>query len=224
MSETILVIDDSSSAADVASYLKDAGYEVEWFSEGEQGLDFMRNTHVDMLLSYKRNPLHLPMIEEAKRDGRRIPVLILADQQEPEQIVDCFSLGADDVVAKPVNMKILLARVNNLLRLFGKMNGNGRVIKLGKLQIDLKSHEVRVNHERVELTPKEYNLLLYLARHVDQVCSREDILHHVWGYDFQIDTNVVDVYIRHLRQKLERNSKHKWIQTIRGVGYMIRKG
>lgn len=151
-----------------------------------------------------------------------IPVIAVLEERSTKQLVRAFSLGVADVVDRSVPIQELVARIENQLKLFAKMSdGKSNEIVYEDLCIDLRSRKVFREGELIKLTPKEYQLLFYLTKNANIVCHREEILQEVWGYDFETGTNVVDVYVRHLRKKIDRGRARKLIHTIRGSGYML---
>lgn len=161
-------------------------------------------------------------IECVARKSKPIPIVVLTYQASDEEIVRWLDLRANDVIVEPVHSNVLLARIRNLLRLFlsvGQMDEE--VIVVHDLKVNLRSRRVSRAGEYLMLTPKEYELLEYLARHVNEACTRSMILSEVWGYEFAMDTNVVDVYIKHLRVKVDKGRSEKLIHTVRGIGYML---
>lgn len=161
------------------------------------------------------------------REFSDIPIIMLTARDDVEDKVNGLDIGADDYMTKPFAIQELLARVRNALR---KPRGDGRDVNPEgeKLQVrDLvmypSRYEVRVKGEEVQLTKKEYSLLEYLLRNKRNVLTRDQILQEVWGYDYTGDTNVVDVYIRYLRAKIDDHFEEKYIFTVRGVGYAIKE-
>ncbi|PYE49230.1 response regulator transcription factor [Paenibacillus barcinonensis] len=150
------------------------------------------------------------------------PVFVIVPEATPQRVVDWLDFGANDVMEEPLHPKVMLARIRSLLRLFANASYNEEeIIVVQDLKINLRSRRVSRGGLYLNLTPKEYELLEYLARHLNEACTRSDILREVWGYDFAMDTNVVDVYIKHLRVKVDKGQDVKLIQTVRGVGYML---
>ncbi|MGC5772957.1 winged helix-turn-helix domain-containing protein [Paenibacillus pabuli] len=150
------------------------------------------------------------------------PLLVITPKISPERIVEWLDYGANDVMEEPIHRNVLMARVRNLLRVFAHVTQEDEeVIVVHDLKVNLRSRRVSRAGEYLMLTPKEYELLEFLARHVNEACTRNVILREVWGYDFAMDTNVVDVYIKHLRVKVDKGRDMKLIHTVRGVGYML---
>ncbi len=153
-----------------------------------------------------------------------VPIIMLTAKDEINDKVTGLDIGADDYITKPFAIQELLARIRSALR---KQNNIQKeetpsVFKFKNIKVYLERHEVKVNDEFVELTKKEYDLLLYLLHNHDHVLSREQILQSIWGYEYMGDTNVVDVYIRYLRSKIDDHFQEKYIHTVRGIGYVIK--
>ncbi len=150
------------------------------------------------------------------------PVIAASGRLSTQQLLEAFSAGANDYVSKTVPIKELIARIENLVGLFHRMEHHERsYIYYEDLRIETKKQKVFRGEDEISLTPKEYDLLLYLTRHRHEICTRETILQEVWGYDFSVNTNVVDVYIKHIRSKLDAGHQRKLIHTVRGAGYML---
>ncbi|MGF9696996.1 winged helix-turn-helix domain-containing protein [Paenibacillus sp. MABNR03] len=151
-----------------------------------------------------------------------VPIIVITSPIPPEQVVAWLDQGVNDVIVEPIQWKVMMARIRNLLRVFANaVQMDEEVIVVHDLKVNLRSRRVSRAGEYLMLTPKEYELLEFLARHVNEACTRSVILREVWGYDFAMDTNVVDVYIKHLRVKVDKGRDIKLIQTVRGIGYML---
>ncbi|MNZ32948.1 Transcriptional activator protein CzcR [compost metagenome] len=154
--------------------------------------------------------------------NRPFPILVILQVPNPQLAVAFFSAGANDVVSEEVTIEELEARIRNLLRLFWRFaDGYMKELEYEDLRIELKSRKVFRSEQLIKLTPKEFDLLRYLMKRAGEVCERDEILQEVWGYDFSTGTNVVDVYIRHLRSKVDKGQVNKLIHTVRGKGYMV---
>ena len=152
-----------------------------------------------------------------------VPIIMLTAKDEISDKVTGLDIGADDYITKPFAIQELFARIRATLRKHNKQNESmAKIFKYRNIIVYLDRHEVKVNNEFVELTKKEYDLLLYLLQNHDHVLSREQILQSIWGYEYMGDTNVVDVYIRYLRSKIDDNFGEKYIHTIRGIGYVVK--
>ena len=155
-----------------------------------------------------------------RRKGNHTPVLMLTARDSIEDRVKGLDYGADDYLVKPFSFEELLARLRAVMR--RKPVFVSEVLTVDDLQMNLHTKDVMRNGERIELSSKEYMLLEYLMQNKNIVLSREQIQERVWGYDFEGGSNVVDVYIRYLRKKIDHENEKKLIQTVRGVGYVIR--
>ena len=155
-----------------------------------------------------------------------IPIIMLTAKDEINDKVTGLDIGADDYITKPFAIQELLARIRATLRKHNnsttKPAEEPSVFKFKNIHVYLDRHEVKVHNQLVELTKKEYDLLLYLLHNHDHVLSREQILQSIWGYEYMGDTNVVDVYIRYLRAKIDDYFNEKYIHTVRGIGYVIK--
>lgn len=224
MEECILLVGGESREC-VGEGLRKAGYHVIHLHSALEAADRVENLEFGLLLL----DAELPSLETDRLllgihdEKRRIPVIMITDSEDADKMVECFDRGAHDVVAAEVPEKVLLARIKNLLFIFrGAVQTNSR-IKVADLTIDREVRIVQRGEEQIGLTAKEFDLLWYLALHVNQACSRQRILKHVWRHEFIADTNVVDVYIRHLRVKIDYGQKYKLIRTVRGVGYQLQE-
>jgi two-component system response regulator MprA len=153
------------------------------------------------------------------RRTMNVPIIMLTAKDEVDDLVTGLNMGADDYVTKPFTFKELMARTRALLRRFGITTGD--VLSFHNITLDRGTRVVTRNNEEIELTPREFDLLELLLMHPRQVLSREVILARVWGYDYEGDDNIIEVYIRHLREKLHDNPP-QLIQTVRGIGYSLR--
>ncbi|WP_314587768.1 response regulator transcription factor [Paenibacillus terrigena] len=229
MSERILIIEDDQ---DISSFIQElfnsSGYEAEVASDGEQGLSIalQGNWHLILLDLSLPGLSGLEVLEAYRAQGRKTPIIIITALDRTESIVESFQIGANDYITKPFHSDVLLVRVRNLLDIFrhvGLEGAEDATIIIDDLQIEPDSRKVIRGGDMIDLTPKEFDLLLYLAKNKNKVCSRENILNAVWGYDFMADTNVIDVFIRYVRQKIDKGRKKKLIQTIRGIGYSLQE-
>ena len=217
----LVVEDDNAIALGLRINLEKEGYRVRIEGDGESGLDAVRSDKPDLIIL----DLMLPKISgtellvQIRRKDEQVPVLILTARDSMADKVKNFESGADDYLTKPFAMAELLVRVKALLRR-GPVNRSS-VIRVADLEIDRLSQHVKRAGKRVELTAKEYGLLEYLATNPGRVFSRSMIIEHVWDQSFQGLTNIVDVYVQHLRSKVDAGHALKLIRTIRGVGYSI---
>ena len=217
----ILVVDDEQSITDfIALGLRHEGFDVDTAADGRAALravDTFKPHLVVLDLMMPRMDGWELCREIAKDRGRGI--IILSARDETTDRIQGLELGADDYLVKPFEFGELLARIRAVLR--RRSPGLSRIVRAGDLTIDTATRDVRVGDRTLELSAREYDLLLYLAANADHVLPRQRILDEVWGYNFFGDENNVEVYIRYLRQKLGDLS-HERIQTVRGVGYRLR--
>lgn len=228
MSEKILIIEDEDGIARILQLeLEHEGYEVGRAKDGRAGLEMATEGGWDLLLLDVMLPglNGIEVLRRFRQNDQTTPVILLTARDTVPDKVSGFEHGANDYVTKPFAMEELLARVRNLLRIF-KASREGEtedVLRIGDLTIELITRKVFRKEHAIDLTPREFELLLYLARHKNEEKTRDEILSDVWGYEYIGDTNVVDVYIRYLRQKMDKGYRHKLLHTVRGVGYMMKE-
>ena len=220
----ILVIEDEKKLAGfIKRALVEDSHAVDVAGDGEEGSYLTGSQAYDLvildLLLPKKDGLEI--LKEMREAKRSTPVLILSARGGVKDRVKGLDLGADDYLAKPFSLDELRARVRALLRR-GTEAGTS-LLKISDLSMDLLRREVRRGSEEIRLTPREYALLEYLMRHPNRVLTRTSIAEHVWDYNFDWQSNVVDVFVNYLRRKIEGDGRPKLIHTIRGVGYMIRE-
>lgn len=162
------------------------------------------------------------MISAIREEGVLLPVFVISGVHSGEGAVSAFSAGGNDYMAKPLHIGEFKSRVLNLLSLTGRRRNLNHLLKVDGLSLDPSRRYVTRDGIELVLTPKEFDLLYYLAANQGIICSRNEILRQVWGYHFQADTNVVDVYIRYIRKKVDKGHKNKLIHTVRGTGYVMR--
>jgi DNA-binding response OmpR family regulator len=218
---TVLVVDDEPTLVATLKYnLERDGYRVLTATDGAAALSVARAEHPDLLLL----DLMLPVMDGLEvcrlvRREQQMPILMLTARGEEIDKVVGLELGADDYVTKPFGMRELLARVRALLRRH-ETAPDAETLTTGDLQIDLRRREVTRHGERLELKPKELELLVYLTRNRGRAFTREQLVRDVWGYDFLGDSRTVDVHMRWLRQKIEADpATPVRLITVRGVGY-----
>jgi two-component system OmpR family response regulator len=219
----LLVEDDATIAEFVARGLREAGFAVDHASDGEAGLTAALALPYDVaivdLMLPKRDGLSL--IEELRRRGVATPVLILSARREIDDRVRGLQTGGDDYLTKPFAFAELLARVQALVRRATRAP-EPTTLTVDDLVLDLLSRRVTREGKPVDLRPREFALLEYLMRNAGRVVSKTMILSHVWEYNFDPQTNIVDVLVSRLREKIDRPFEQKLLQTVRGVGYVLR--
>ena len=218
----LLLVEDEKKVADfIARGLKAERFSVDVAGDGDSGWDMVKAFNYDLLIL----DLLLPglsgtdLLRRARRSHPTVPILVLTARDATPDKVEHFEAGADDYLTKPFAFAELLVRVKALLRR-GPVNRSS-VLRVGDLELDRLSQQVKRAGKRVDLTAKEYALLEYLVANQGRVFSRTMILEHVWDQSFEGVTNIVDVYVRHLRTKVDDSFPFKLIRTVRGVGYCI---
>ena len=164
-------------------------------------------------------------VSEVRKEGMILPVMVLSggtSGERGEAAVSVFDAGGNEYMEKPVHTGEFKRRILNLLKLTGRRRDTASLLKVDGVLLDPGRRQVSRDGVELKMTPKEFDLLYYLAENLGEVCSRAEILQQVWGYHFQADTNVVDVYIRHLRLKVDKGRRNKLIHTVRGTGYVLR--
>lgn len=219
----LLVEDDLKIASFVVKGLKEAGFAVDHAVDGEEGLHLALHEPYDAAVIDIMLPKldGLQLIERLRAQGRNTPVIILSAKRSVDDRVKGLQAGGDDYLTKPFSFSELLARVQGLIRRATR-SAEPSVLKAGDLSLSLLTREVRRGEERIELQPREFALLEYLLRNEGHVLSKTMILEHVWDYSFDPQTNVVDVLVCRLRNKVDRDFQEKMIHTIRGVGYVLK--
>ncbi|MDO8666378.1 MAG: response regulator transcription factor [Gemmatimonadales bacterium] len=219
----ILVVEDDRTVGQyVARGLEENLYTVELVADGKTGLDTAAAGQWDLIVLDLRLPgmAGLDVLRTLRDRGISTPILVLTAQDSVEFKVDALRIGADDYVTKPFAMEELLARVEAISRRPKSLSPP--VLQISDLRIDTGSRQVTRAGAEIELTPKEYSVLLYLARHAGRVMSRTLITEYVWDYHFDPGTNIVDVVINRLRKKIDQGREPKLIHTMRGVGYVVK--
>ena len=219
----LLVEDEVKLARFIELELQYEGYEVAVCHNGREGMEKAQENTYDMILLDLMLP-GLNGIEICRRIRKisDVPIIMLTAKDEVMDKVAGLDSGADDYMTKPFAIEELLARMRAAFRHHGTPNTKKPVLSVQDLTIDVEKRQVKVGEDVIELTKKEYELLLFLVQNKDIVLSREQILNQVWGYSYIGETNVVDVYIRYLRTKIDEVYGKKYIHTIRGVGYYVK--
>lgn len=219
----ILIVEDEEMLNNIiAKRLKVESMTVDQCYNGEDGLDYISTSSYDVIVMDIMMPKldgHA-VVRQMREDGNKTPVLFLTAKDTLQDKVSGLNLGADDYLVKPFEFDELVARIYALAR--RNRNQATEDIIAGPLRINGKSRAVFLNNEPITLTAKEFDLLFYLASNQNIVVSRQQILDHVWEYDYESYSNLIDVYIKDLRKKIDIDEDRKLIQTVRGVGYVFR--
>jgi DNA-binding response OmpR family regulator len=223
MTANILLVEDEAKLARfVELELTYEGYNISVANDGLTGLTMARESPPDLVILDWMMPgmTGIEVCRRLRATGSKVPIILLTAKDEVSDRVTGLDAGADDYVVKPFSIEELLARVRAHLR--RTQESDADMLQFGDLSLNRRTREVFRSGRAIELTAKEFDLLEYLLSHPRQVITRDQILEKVWGYDFMGDSNIIEVYIRYLRLKLEENSERRLIQTVRGVGYVLR--
>ncbi|AYW50023.1 response regulator transcription factor [Tetragenococcus halophilus] len=221
----LLVEDEESLASFIQSELQFEGYKTSWEKNGEAALDtFLQyKEQFDLiLLDWMLPGLDGITIARRIRKVSKIPIIMMTARTQTTDIVTGLDTGLDDYITKPFEIEELFARIRVIERRLQVQNEESNLLHYKKITMDVAKHQVQVKDELIELTPKEFGILYQLMKEPEVVKKRDDLLNEVWGYDYFGQTNVVDVYIRTLRNKLKEVDADSFVQTIRGVGYVLR--
>ncbi|MEH2041051.1 response regulator transcription factor [Nostoc sp.] len=220
----VLFVEDEAKIANfVRAGLKEQGFVVDYCDNGDDGyLRALDNEYdaiiLDIMMPGKDG---LSILKLLRRQGRNAPVILLTARNELDDRLQGLNLGADDYIAKPFFVEELAARIHAVVR--RSVSDRQNLLCVGPIKLDRITREVTCDRQAIELTSREFNLLEYLMRSPGRVFTRTQILEHVWGYDFNPNTNVVDVCIQRIRKKIDPLDEAVWIESIRGVGYRFRK-
>lgn len=220
----LLIAEDEPDLNDILTMaLTEAGYSVDSCTDGKEALFYLSSTDYDVAVLDIMMPGAdgFSVLKKLREEGKRTPVLFLTARDSIEDRVRGLDSGANDYMIKPFSLDELLARIRVLTR--SAHGSTGNVLTADDLTLDISSHEVRRGGKRIDLSAKEYQLLEYLLHNKGIVLSREKIENHIWNFDYEGGTNVVDVYISYLRKKIDGGHALKLIRTVRGVGYTLKE-
>ncbi len=219
----LVVEDDKKVARFITKGLRENAFSVDLAADGEDGLYFASNEEYDLIVL----DIMLPglsgdkILQRLRDEGNHTPVIFLTAKDSPVDIVDGLNSGADDYIVKPFSFNELMARIRAILRR-GRQSGSS-TLRLADLTVNQITREVRRGNVCIELTAKEYALLEYFLVNPGQILTRTMISEHVWNYDFDTMTNIIDVHVSHLRSKIDKGFSSKLIHTVKGVGYVFGK-
>ncbi len=219
----LLVEDDPHTAAFIVKGLREDGHAVDHAGDGKQGLFLATTETYDAIVLDRMLPGldGLVLLQTLRGAGNRTPLLLLTALGEVDHRVEGLRAGADDYLVKPFAYAELSARLDNLVRRGAPATAEATRLRVGDLELDLLSREARREGRRIELQPREYRLLEYLMRQSGRVVTRTMLLEAVWDYHFDPQTNVIDVHISRLRQKLDHGFSRPLLHTVRGAGYRL---
>lgn len=220
----ILVADDEKALADVISKrLKKESYAVDTVYNGADAYDYLSSTDYDLcILDIMMPRLNgVEVLEKYRRSGGRAAVIFLTAKDALEDRVHGLDSGADDYLVKPFSFDELLARIRSILRRTHGDNSPNTILQIDNLRLDLNSGIVKRGDRTIDLSGKEFSMLKYMMSNAGVILSRAQLIEHVWAYDYEGSSNMVDVYIRYLRRKIDTEGEKELIHTFRGRGYMI---
>ena len=222
----ILIAEDEKNLNKIlVSRLTAEHYSVDACFDGQEALDYLAGAEYDAVVLDIMMPVMdgLTVLRKIRARDRSLPVLLLTARDSIEDRVAGLDVGADDYLVKPFAFEELLARIRVMLRRQNEVRPQEEVYHLADLSVDCKKHEVTRGGQIIDLSSREFALLEYLIRNQGLVLSREQIEEHIWSYDYMGSSNMVDVYIRYLRRKIDEGQEKKLIQTVRGTGYVLRE-
>ena len=219
----LLVVEDEPSLLSIITKrLKEEGYGVDSARDGREGENYISSAEYDCIILDIMIPFQdgLTLLRKIRAKNISAPVLLLTAKDSVEDRVTGLDTGADDYLVKPFSFDELLARVRAMLR--RHKDKKNTVLSVGDLEMNTITREVQRGGKAIELTSKEYSILEYFLRNKNRVLTKSQIAEHVWNYDFEYNSNIVEVYVRYLRRKMDEEFKNKLIHTIRGGGYVIK--
>jgi len=223
--QAILIVEDEQKLSRVLELeLQYENYKTAIANDGKEALRLMEEKDWDLVLLDIMLPelSGMEVLRKIRRTDEVIPIILLTARDEVHDKVSGLDLGANDYITKPFQIEELLARIRVHLRQRATNGVQSEKLIVGDLSVDIDTREVKRVNKDIELTPREFDLLVCLLQNKNIVLNREQLIEQVWGFDYFGDTNVVDVYIRYLRQKVDKGFDSAYIQTVRGVGYTIR--
>jgi len=223
---TILIVEDEQKLSRVLQLeLEYENYITEIANNGEDALQLIREKEWDLVLLDIMLPglSGIEVLRKIRRAEIHTPIILLTARDAVHDKVSGLDLGANDYMTKPFQIEELLARIRVNLRQKIQLNQQANHLSIGELFVDLNRYEIKRGEQEIQLTPREFDLLVCLLKNKNIVLTREQLLDNVWGFQYVGDTNIVDVYIRYLRQKIDKGFDPAYIQTIRGVGYTIKE-
>lgn len=220
----ILIAEDEKTLnATLKKRLEEQSYSVDACLDGQEALDYLDSAEYDVVLLDIMMPKKsgLEVLRALRKKGRQTPVLLLTAKDGIEDRVDGLDAGADDYLVKPFAFEELMARIRVMLR--KKSGQSSNLLSVGDLTLDLGTHTVVRDGQAISLSSREFALLRYLVMNQGMILSRDQIEQHIWNYDYEGSSNMIDVYIRYLRKKIDDPFEKKLIHTVRGAGYVLRE-
>jgi two-component system copper resistance phosphate regulon response regulator CusR len=224
MYKILMLEDEVKTVTTITKGLLENGYDVEYAHDGEQGLAMIYANHYDLIITDILMPKvdGFEVCQKVRQKNKSVPILILSALGLTEDKLKGFELGSDDYLVKPFDFKELLARVKALLKRSTEEVAVVNLIEYEGLTLNIDTKEVFSNSKPIQLTAKEFHLLEYFMFHKEMLLTKEQIIEHVWGLDFDPGTNILEVYISYVRNKISHDSAVKYIQTRKGIGYIFK--
>lgn len=223
----LLVVEDEIKTADaVTKGLQENGFEVTTAYDGEMALDYSKRVKFDLIITDIIMPKldGIELCKQLRNAGNQTPVIMITALGLTSNKVSGFNAGADDYIVKPFDFEELLARVKAMLNRVRKKSTSSNIIKCADLKLNLDTKEVHRGDKMISLTAKEFALLEYFLKNRNRVISKEEIAQNVWDIHFDTGTNIVEVYVSYLRNKIDKDFGDKYLQTRKGLGYIFREG
>lgn len=219
--KALIIEDDKKIGSFIKNGLRSEGYRVDAATDGEEGFYLAAEGNYDVIILDVILPGMdgITLCKKIRKSGKRSPIIMLTAKDAVEDRVQGLDAGADDYLTKPFSFAELLARIRALTR--RRQPGSTSVLKVRDLTLSIETHQVRRGKKEINLSATEFRLLRYLMQNKGRVLSKALILENIWGYDFSPESNIVDVYIKYLRDKIDRGSAKSLIQTVHGVGYKL---
>lgn len=219
-----LIEDEKQLSGVIKKGLEEEGYSVDAAYDGEEGLYMAENLPSDVIILDIMLPIMdgLSILKSIRRKGIKTPVLLLTARDTITDKIKGLDSGADDYLTKPFEFGELLARIRALIR--RKTDVKDTIIKIGDLEINTANREIKRGGKTIQLSAKEYTILQYMAYNKNKIVSRTDLIEHIYDENFDANSNVMDVYINFLRNKIDKGFKKKLIHTVRGAGYILKEG
>lgn len=220
----ILVVEDDADLNElIRRRLKKEGYGADGCFDGEEALNYLSSADYDLMITDIMMPRQdgLSLVRQLRQQGNSMPVIFLSARDSVEDRVTGLDVGADDYLIKPFAFEELLARIRVLLR--NPLQNRSAVLTVGDLTLDQDTREVRRGSQKITLSSREFSLLRYMMLNSGIVLSRSTLEEHIWDFDYSGSSNVIDVYIRYLRRKIDDPYERKLIHTVRGMGYVLKE-
>lgn len=224
MAKILIIEDEKKISALIRKGLEEEQYDVEEAHDGEKGEQMLENDQYDLVILDIMMPKKdgLEVLQSLRQHGNETPVMMLTAKSAVDDRVKGLDVGADDYLVKPFAITELLARVRSLLRRKKGVEKSATTLTIADLTLDLVSHKALRGGKMIDLTSKEFALLEYFIRNKNKTLNRSTITEHIWNYNFDTGTNIIDVYINHLRTKIDGGFTKKLLHTIRGAGYVMK--